>query len=199
MEGEAREEICYRPRDERENPDRIVQALRELYGCASSYVALQESFFSRKQDGETLLEFSLALLNLLEQVKRQSPHGMPNADILLRDQFVKHVRDGALRCELKQLIRRQPTALLLDVCSEAMRWEREGMPGGVRGQSQSVPSTYGIQYGVQRQQHMTSSRTSNSELNELREMLKKQQQQLNQLTQCGSDPKSSATVTTISA
>lgn len=71
---------------------------------------------------------------------------MPNADILLRDQFVEHVSDGALRRELKQLVHRQPTAMLLDVRSEAMRWEREGMPGGARGRSQSVPSAYGIQY-----------------------------------------------------
>lgn len=184
LEGEARDEIRYRPRDEREDPNKIFQALRELYGCTSSYVALQESFFSRKQqDGETLLEFSLVLLNLLEKVKRQSPHGMPNADILLRDQFVEHVRDGALRRELKQFVRRQPTARLLDVRSEAMRWEREGMPGGTRGRSQSVPSAYGIQYGVQGYQPPGGSNLASSELRELREMLKKQQQQLNQLTQ----------------
>lgn len=184
LEGEAKEEIRYRPRDEREDPNKIIKALRELYGCMSSYVALQESFFSRRQqDGETLLEFSLALLSLLEKVKRQSPHGMPNADALLRDQFVEHVNDGALRRELKQLVRRQPTATLLDVRSEAMRWEHEGMPGGARGRSQSVPSAYGIQYGVQGLQHTGSTTATTSELSELREMLKKQQQQLNQLTQ----------------
>lgn len=42
LEGEAREEIRYRPRDD---PNKIIQALRELYGCTRSYVALQESFF----------------------------------------------------------------------------------------------------------------------------------------------------------
>lgn len=31
------------------------------------------------------------LLDLLDKVKCQSPHGMPNVDILLRDQFVEHV------------------------------------------------------------------------------------------------------------
>ncbi|XP_067306217.1 uncharacterized protein [Pseudorasbora parva] len=185
LEGEAREEIRYRPRDEREDPDKIIQALRELYGCTSSYVALQESLFSRKQqNGETLLEFSLALLNLMDKVKCQSPHGMPNADILLRDQFVEYVSDGALRRELKQFVRRQPTAMLLDVRSEALRWEREGTLGGARGRSQSVPSAYGIQYGVQGHQHTGgSSIPATSELSELREMLKKQQQQLNPLTQ----------------
>ncbi|XP_067264237.1 uncharacterized protein [Chanodichthys erythropterus] len=185
LEGEAREEIRYRSRNEREDPDQIIQVLRELYGCTKSYVALQESFFSRRQqDGETLVEFSLALMSLLEKVKSQSPHGMPNAEVLLRDQFVEYVNDCALRRELKQFVRRQPTATLFDIRSEALRWEREGMPGGVRGRSQSVPSAYGIQYGVQGHQHVNSSSGSvTSEMSELRDMLRKQQQQLNQLTQ----------------
>ncbi|XP_050959763.1 uncharacterized protein LOC127161158, partial [Labeo rohita] len=176
LEGEAREEIRYRSVNEREDPKQIIRVLRELYGCTKSYVALQESFFSRRQqEGETLVEFSLALMSLLEKVKNQSPHGIPNGEILLRDQFVEYVNDCALRRELKQLVRRQPTVTLFDVRSEALRWEREGMPGGVRGRSQSVPSAYGIQYGVQGRQHLNSSDGSAvSEMSELRDMLRKQ-------------------------
>ena len=85
--------------------------LRELYGCAQSYVTLQQAFFSRHQlEGETLQEFSLALMALMAQVEQHAPHGMPNADVLLRDQFIEHVLDSSLRRELKQLVRRQPTA-----------------------------------------------------------------------------------------
>ncbi|KAG1930011.1 hypothetical protein F2P79_022607 [Pimephales promelas] len=76
LEGEAREEIRYRPEVERKDPNRIISALRELYGCSQSYVSLQEAFFSRKQqEGESLLEFSLVLMGLFEQVKQKSPHG----------------------------------------------------------------------------------------------------------------------------
>lgn len=176
LEGEAREEIRHRPSEDRGDPDRIIRILRELYGCSQSYVALQEAFFSRRQqEGESLLEFSLALMSLLEKVKLQSPNAIPNAEIVLRDQFVEYVADSALRRELKQLVRRQHTATLLDIRGEAIRWEREGMPGGARGRSQSVPMAYGIQYGVQG--------NSQSELRELREMLKTQQLQLDQLTQ----------------
>ncbi len=144
LEGEARDEIKYRPAGEREAPEKIITALKELYGCSKSYVALQEAFFSRRQhDGETLLEFSLALMSLLEQVKQQSPTVMSNAEILLRDQFVEHVVDSALRRELKQLVRRQPGATLLEVRREAIRWEQEGMLGGARGsQSFSPLSTW---------------------------------------------------------
>ena len=107
LEGEAREEIKYRSVVEKEDSAKIISVLQELYGCSKSYVALQEAFFSRRQqEGETLHEFSLALLSLMESVKRSAPGGMTNADVLLRDQFVEHVLDGALRRELKQLVRR---------------------------------------------------------------------------------------------
>lgn len=54
-----------------------------------------------------------------------------NAKILLRDQFVEYALDCTLWRELKQLVHHQPSATLLDVRSEAIRWEREGMPGGL--------------------------------------------------------------------
>ncbi len=65
LEGEAREELRYRSGVERRDPDQIIAALRELYGCTRTYVVLQELFFSRRQqEGETLVEFSLALMSL---------------------------------------------------------------------------------------------------------------------------------------
>lgn len=76
-------------------------------------------------------------MTLLERVKQQLPNAIPNAEIVLHDQFVEYVADGALRWELKQLVRRQPASTLLEMRGETIRWEREGMPGSVRG-SQSV-------------------------------------------------------------
>lgn len=182
LEGEARDEIKYRPRDERNDPDKIISALRELYGCSKSYVALQEAFFSRRQqEGETLHEFSLGLMNLMAPLRERAPRGTINAEVLLRDQFIEYVLDGALRRELKQMVRRQPTATLLDVRGEAIRWECEGLPGGGRGRSYSVPSAFGLQYGVQGSREVAFP-PRGSELAELREMMRLQQEQLNQLT-----------------
>ena len=182
LEGEAKDEIKYRPREEKEDPEKIIEILQELYGCSQSYIALQENFFSRRQqEGETLQEFSLALMSLMEKVIKSAPNGMPNSDVLLRDQFIEYVNDSALRRELKQLVRRHPICTLLDVRAEAIRWEREGMPGGVRGRSYSVPSVCGLQCGAQ---GVLQSRSDNSrELAELKDILKKQQEQLDLLTQ----------------
>lgn len=185
LEGEAREEIRFRSSAERGDPARVLAILQELYGCAQSYVTLQQAFFSRHQlEGETLHEFSLALMALMAQVKQRAPDGMPNADVLLRDQFIEHVLDSSLRRELKQLVRRRPTATLLELRSEAIRWEREGLPGGARGRSSSLPSAYGLLYGVQGQIQPAANVSSQGPgFSELMDLLKRQQDQLNQLTQ----------------
>lgn len=181
LEGEARDEIKYRPRAEREDPIKIEAVLRELYGCSKSYVALQENFFSRKQrDGESLQEYSHALLSLMDQVKQCSPDSVPQSDQLLRDQFAEHVLDSDLRRELKRLIRQKADMTMLEVRAEAIRWEREGRPNDARGRSHSVPSLCAMQYG--RAQQSVPSPSANSEMAELRAMVLKQQEQISQLT-----------------
>ncbi|XP_051793567.1 uncharacterized protein LOC127530552 [Acanthochromis polyacanthus] len=184
LEGEAKE-IRFWPSRERGDPPTVFAILKDLYGCAQSHVILQQAFFSRRQlDGETLQEFSLALLALMERVKQCVPDGMPNADQLLRDQFTEHVLDSALRRELKQFVRGKPDATLLELRSEAIRWEREGLPGGARGRSVSLPAVHGFQYGVQGHLNPVQSvALSNPDWDELMELMKQQQEQLNQLTQ----------------
>lgn len=92
--------------------------------------------------------------------------------------------DSAVRRELQQLVRRQPTATLLEVRAEAIRWEREGLPGGARERSHSLPAVYGLQYGVQSSPRPAPLTTlQGSDLCQLKELLKCQQEQLNQLTQ----------------
>lgn len=186
LEGKAKEEIKYRPSAERGDAEAIFKILDEIYGPTQSYVTLQQQFFSRQQqEGETLHEYSLALLALMEEVKQSAPgEGLLNSEVLLRDQFVEHVSDGALRRELKQFVRQQPTATLLRVREEALRWEREGLPGGARARSFSLPSAYGLQYAVRGSPQPPSPVAAQStELAELKTMMKRQQEQLNQLTQ----------------
>ncbi|XP_036374266.1 uncharacterized protein LOC118770612 [Megalops cyprinoides] len=168
LDGEAKDEIRYRSRAEREDPQRILSILKELYGCSNSYVALKESFFSRKQlDGESLQEYSHALFS-----------AVPLSDV----QFVEHVLDPGLRRELKRLVRQTPGLSMLEV--RAIRWEQEGRPSDyARGRSYSVPSLCAVQCSrVQQNSHPPSVNPAASEMAELRAMLLKQQEQINQLT-----------------
>lgn len=186
LEGEARNEIKFCSSEERKDPDQILKILKELYGCIQPYVTLQQAFFSRKQEeGETLQEFSLALMALMEQVQQCAPGGVPNAAVLLRDQFIEHVLDSALRRDLKRFIREKPAASLLDVRAEALRWEREGLPApsAFRERSFSLPSVRGLQYEVRGTARPAPVGPAPSPgLGEVMELLKRQQDQLNQLT-----------------
>lgn len=184
LEGEAKDEIKYRPATERKDSTKILDALRELYGCSRSYVTLQQAFFSRQQqEGETLQEFSLALMALMDQVRRRAPNGVPNSEVLLRDQFIEHVLDNGLRRELKQFARRKPEATLLEARKEAIQWEQEGLPGAARARSFSLPSAYGVQYGMQGRSPSAPSAPSATSDPEWKELFKKQQEQLDRLTQ----------------
>ena len=85
--------------------------------------------------------------------------------MLLRDQFVEYVSDCSLRRELKQFVWGYPMALI-DVRAEAIRVEQEGMPGGTRGKSYSVPNAFGYQHTVQGNQS-SHQRVGNSFSSEL--------------------------------
>lgn len=63
----------------------------------------------------SLQEFSHALLCLMERVKKNAPHDMPNTEILLRDQFVEYIFDTALLRELKHFVHEKPDSNLLDI------------------------------------------------------------------------------------
>ncbi len=180
LEGEAKNEIKYRPRTEREDPDKILSILLEMYGCPQSYVALQEKFFSRKQlEGESLQEYSHALFRLMNEVLESAPDAMANSATLLRDQFVEHVIDPALRRALKQSVRAHPHFTLLEIRKEAIRWEREGMSVEGRARSYSVPLLCATH--VSTTSNPSSIGNHSVEIAEIKELLKRQQEQLSQL------------------
>ncbi|KAF7227885.1 putative LOC107386907-like protein, partial [Nothobranchius furzeri] len=184
LEGEAKEEIRYRPRAEREDPECILTILQELYGCSKSYVTLQEDFFSRKQkEGESLQEFSHALFCLMEKITVNAPGVVSDAAVLLRDQFTEHVLEPSLRRELKKLVRGNPTLTLLDVRKEAIQWEQEGQPADVRSRNNHLTSFCAVQNSQSNRSASESVPRASDGLSEIKEMLVKQQEQINLLSQ----------------
>ncbi|KAL2094491.1 hypothetical protein ACEWY4_009210 [Coilia grayii] len=180
LDGEARAEIKFRPISERDEPDKIFSILLSTYGCSQSYISLQKQFFQRRQlEGESLREFSHALLYLLEAVKRRDPACFAHPEVVLRDQFVENVRDGMLKRELRRQVRLHPALTFLDVRSEAIRWVEEGEhPSGPRPRAHSI-STHAIQE-VEAATSAVSTRPTN-ELAEVKESLRKQQAQLDSI------------------
>lgn len=180
LDGEARAEIKFRPVAERDEPDKIFSILLSTYGCTKSYISLQKQFFQRRQlEGESLREFSHALLHLLEAVKRRDPACFAHPEVVLRDQFVENVRDCMLKRELRRQVRLHPTLTFLDVRSEAIRWVEEGEhPSGPRPRAHSV-STYAIEE-LEAGSSAVSAQPMH-ELAEVKESLRKQQAQLDNI------------------
>lgn len=177
LEGEARNEIKYRPTTIRENPTEIIKVLKEVYGCSKSYVFWQQRFFDRKQqESESLFEFSHALMELMEKVKQSKSGAIANPDIVLRDQFCENVHDHTLRRELKRRVRAEAELTLLDVRGEAIRWVEEGNSG--REKKTHVPSRASeAQYASQCEATVAQT----SDLAELKNIVLKQQSQLDTL------------------
>lgn len=176
LEGEARNEIKYRPLATSENPESIIEVLKEVYGCAKSYVYWQQRFFNRKQkENESLFEFSHALIELLDKVKQSNEDAIRNSDIVLRDQFCENVCDPMLRRELKRVVRADSGLTLLAVRKEAIRWVQEG-------QSNRDRSARAL--GASSEAHVVSqcvTAPQSSEFTELKDLVLKQQAQLDML------------------
>ncbi|KAL2098415.1 hypothetical protein ACEWY4_007622 [Coilia grayii] len=184
LDGEAKNEIRFRPSTDRVDPDKILTILTETYGCAKSLVSLQQQFFQRKQkEGESIREFSHALLSLMEAVKRRDSTSILNSDALVRDQFIEHVRDGLLRRELKRSVRLNPEVTFLNIRSEAIRWTEDGERAGApRPRAYSCDS----QAQVVSERHVDSQAVAakaNDDLSDIKECLRKQQAQLDRMWQ----------------
>ncbi|KAL1253019.1 hypothetical protein QQF64_017712, partial [Cirrhinus molitorella] len=147
-----------------------------MYGCSQSLVGLQKQFFQRYQlEGESLREYSHALMALMEAMKRKNLPGICNPDHTLRDQFIEHMRDNTLRRELKRQVRLNTEMSFLEVRSEAIWWAEEGETPCVRPRAHSCAADVQIM-GMYRSNPLSPESTN--ELGELKDCLHKQQAQL---------------------
>lgn len=125
LEGAAREVRLF-PKEDRENPERILDILLEAFGEKRSLPQLLKLFYERRRrDGESLRAYSHGLRELLNQALKVDKKAVVNPDLTLRDQFANSVRDGVLRKELRKSIREHPSITFLDAREEALRWSEE--------------------------------------------------------------------------
>lgn len=176
LDGEAKAEVKFHPSSDRDDPEKIFTILLDMYGCSQSLVGLQKQFFQRRQlEGESLREYSHALMALMEAMKRKNSTGICNSDYTLRDQFIEHMRDNTLRRELKRQVRLNPEMPFLEVRAEAIRWADEGDTPSIRPRAHSCAADVQVvgTYGANR-----FPSESTNELGELKDVLRKQQAQL---------------------
>lgn len=76
-------------------------------------------------EGESLREYSYALMNLIKKITTKNTDIIPNPDLTLCEQFAQNVNDISLRRELKRLIRQQPDIHFLDFRDEAILFSED--------------------------------------------------------------------------
>lgn len=179
LDGGAKSEINFHPSANRDTPEKIFAILTENYSCSQSYVAAQLQFFQRTQrEGESLRDFSHALKSLMDAVIRKTPGGIPNADMLLRDQFIEHVLDDMLRRELKQRVIQESNTTFVDLRGTALRWAEASRQGGrVKPRAYSCASYSQAVDSFEVSTNVVTARPSD-EIAEIKECLRKQQTQL---------------------
>ena len=185
--GEPRSEVKHRPRREKEDPHKIIDILKLLYGSKKPLVVLQQRFYERKQqEGESLRQFSHALMSLMDAALDNYPDAVPNSQVALRDQFVERVRNGTLRHHLREVVRGKPSMTLIEIREEAIRWgeDSEGERGNNFHSSQCV---YSPQCNVARANITAAAPVQepkqSSELLAITELIKNQQTQISSLAQ----------------
>lgn len=113
LEGAAKRETRLLSEAERADPKEVLKLLETQFGERLTPSQLVSEFHGRKQHkGETLREFSHALLELLDRVcKAYEPEGPPFADKdkTLRDRFIDGVSDQSLHFTLFDRVERDGT------------------------------------------------------------------------------------------
>ena len=103
LQGDAKREILYRPKFVKNSPDRIFEALIEVFQPVDSLPDCQETFYRRKQEaGESLFEYSIAIMQLLDRVERKSDASFEHEKTLI-NRFSAGVSNEALQRELRRL------------------------------------------------------------------------------------------------
>ena len=125
--GCAKEEVLCHPGEVRRDFGALVSLLRRMFGPLETVTSLYAEFYSRMQsEGETLAEYSRALIQLHQRIEGAAPTMAERqalavlGDGALKHQFVVGVRDGWVRHELRWLVLRSPDRPLIVVREEAL-------------------------------------------------------------------------------
>lgn len=173
LEGAARTEIKFLPIAQRECMESIFKILKEVYGCMHSHIVLQRRFYNRRQlEGESLIDFSHSLMDLMDLItKTDAQAASIAASKDLRDQFCDGVRDQALKIRLRDLVNANPNWTIREARAEATRWMAQ-----CGGQYKPKSNEYSL--GSNETVIACESMSDSSQYRELKSLLKAQQSQL---------------------
>ena len=125
--GDAKDEVLCRPDEVRRDFGALVSLLRRMFGPLQTVTSLHAEFYSRMQsEGETLAEYSRALIRLHQRIEGAAPTMAERqalavlGDGALKHQFVVGVREEWMQHELRRLVLRSADRPFIVVREEAL-------------------------------------------------------------------------------
>ena len=92
--GAAKDELHFRPKQEKDTAEKILNLIHILYDEIESISQIQQTFVQRNQRGsESLEDYSLTLLKIANQITKRSENALGDKDIALKDRFVEGILD----------------------------------------------------------------------------------------------------------
>ena len=152
LDGDAKEELLCRPDEVRRDFGVLVSVLRRVFGPLQTVTSLYAEFYSRMlSEGETLAEYSRALIRLHQHIECASPTMAERqalavlADGALKHQLVVGVRDEWVRHELRWLVLRSADRPFIVVREEALclMCEEEASVVAMRQVEKAAPALSG--------------------------------------------------------
>jgi transposase InsO family protein len=126
LEGPAEGELRYADEGVKNDPQKALDLLQATFGERKSATQLLTMFASRFQrEGETLREFSHALMALATRCTKKDAKCFLDKDKTIRDNFVERVRDRTLRDALLDRVEEKPGMTFMQIRDYAIRKSHE--------------------------------------------------------------------------
>lgn len=123
LEGPAKWEIRFRFSDKTPDAVTVLETIGQVFGVPDSVTRLQELFFRRNQrDGEGILDYSLALMRLLDKVVKKDSSCIAQQDRFLKGKFTEGVKEESLRRHLRTVNSEKPELAFWELRDKAIKW-----------------------------------------------------------------------------
>ncbi|XP_063962087.1 uncharacterized protein LOC135155782 [Lytechinus pictus] len=129
LAGVAKEEVLCRDEDVRKDSDQIINVLQSLFAASESVPSLSQSFYNRRQqEGESLADYSRALMRLYDRMeKAASSTEDKNAlkrlkDSSLKERFVCGAKEKWVQRELRRIEMSSKSKNFLEMRSEVLEF-----------------------------------------------------------------------------
>lgn len=181
LQGQARDEVRTCMEMERDTPDKILQILQDLFQDADSIAQIQQKFFQRDQKpGETLQQYSLTLLKLVDRMVKKGKGVIGYKELMLKERFIDGVSDKQLQREMRRFAVDHPTSDFQAFRQRVLKWVQDQTKASeVHQSAEQVDIQQVEQVGHQKPE---PSQELIKMLAAQQEMLEAQQKQINLLT-----------------